>query len=379
MGSTWPAGVNPRDNSIEIRLTMVGKRQYVNLPWRPTPGNITKAGKLRMEAQQAIKFGVFSWEEFFPESKQAKQERKDTMCTFSEYAARYLNVTQVTENSKRKYRDSLERVYLPAFGERDICSIKHSEILDLLASFQWSNKTRNNNLIALRGVFKLAKRDGILRLDPTEGIENAKHQNPRPDPLSVEEMEVFLEWVRKTQHPMWFNYFEYSLFSGLRPSEQIALQWQNVDFFGRYVRVSQSKILGKIRTHTKTYSERDVEFNQRSEAALKRQKEWTYLADKEVFVHPSTGEPFTNNNAIRQMWTRGLKACGIRHRNSYQMRHTFCTNCLAAGANIHWVSSQLGHSTAVMTLTRYAKWIEQARVQKQPEKLDNFIKGCKRE
>ena len=41
-----------------------------------------------------------------------------------------------------------------------------------------------------------------------------------------------------------------------------------------------------------------------------------FLQNSEVFVHPSTGEPFTNNASPRLMWNKGLKACGIRHRNS---------------------------------------------------------------
>lgn len=372
MGSTWPTGVVPRDKSIEIRLNLNGKRQYVNVPWLPTQRNIVRAGKLRKEAQDAIKWNCFSWREFFPESKQAQKENGAS--TFGDYANIYLHTLVCADNTKLKYTQTLERLYLPKLGERLINSIRFTELLSLLADVEWkSNKTRNNELIPLRAVFKLALRDGAISVNPTEGIVNGKHQFPDADPLLIEEMEAFLTWLERTQHPMWVNYFEYAFFSGLRPSEQIALNWQSVDFNRGYARIERSKIQGKLRAHTKTYKTRDVEFNARAKAALTRQKQWTYLAGEEVFVHPSTGESFTNNACVRLMWNKGLKTCGIRHRSSYQSRHTFCTNCLQSGAKIHWVSSQLGHASAMMTLTRYSKWIQQANADNESAKLDAFV------
>jgi integrase len=373
MGSRkWPTGIVPREKSIEIRLNLNDKRRYVNISWLPTPSNIRKAGQIRKNAQEAIKWGQFSWREFFPDSKYAEEESNDK--TFGHYAAIYLKTLVCAESTQEKYQESLDRFYLSSLSNRVISHIKYTELLSLLANFSWgSNKSRNNALIPLRAVFKLAQRDGAITHNPCEGIENGKHQSPEADPMNVEEMEIFLDWIRKTQHPMWVNYFEYTFFSGLRPSEQIALTWSSVDFNRGYVRVEKSKVRGLLRQHTKTYKVRDVEFNTRAKQALKRQKEWTFLQGNEVFVHPSTGQPFTNNASVRLMWNKGLKACGIRHRSSYQTRHTFCTNCLQSGAKIHWVSKQLGHASAMMTLNRYSKWIEQANAEKESFKLDLFV------
>ncbi len=372
MGSTWPKGIMPRVQSIEIRLNYNDKRHYVTLPWRPTQGNIKKAGKLRQQAQEAIKWGTFTWQEFFPDSKYANEESGAK--TFKDYATLYLNTLTCTENTKEKYEQALERLYYPKLAGKLIKVIKHSELLALLASFGFqSNKTRNNVLIPLRGVFRLALRDRAIQFNPCEGIENGKHQQSEADPLLIEEIDIFLRWIEKKQHPMWLNYFEYALFSGLRPSEQIALSWDSVDFNRGYARIERSKIKNKVRNHTKTYKVRDVEFNARSQAALMKQKQWTFLRNCEVFVHPSTGEPFTNNASPRLMWNKGLKACGIRHRNSYQTRHTFCTTALQSGAKIHWVSQQLGHASATMTLNRYSKWIQQANAENESAKLDAFV------
>jgi integrase len=41
----------------------------------------------------------------------------------------------------------------------------------------------------------------------------------------------------------------------------------------------------------------------------------------------------------------------------YQMRHTFATLALAAGADLYWVSRQLGHESIRTTLKHYARFV----------------------
>ena len=116
MGSTWPTGIVPRNRSIEVRLNYNDKRHYVSLPWRPTAGSIKKAGKLRQQAQEAIKWGTFTWQEFFPDSKHANEETGAQ--TFKDYGQLYLNTLTCTENTKEKYAQALERFYYPSLAYR---------------------------------------------------------------------------------------------------------------------------------------------------------------------------------------------------------------------------------------------------------------------
>jgi integrase len=377
MGSKWPVGVLPREKSIEIRLNLNGKRQYVYINQLPSPANLKKAGALRRNAMEAIKWGQFSWREFFPDAKQAEQEKSPA--TFGQYAEIYLRTLTCADNTKEKYEQALNRYFIPELKDRMIASIKYSELLEIVSDYPWkTNKTRNNALIPLRGVFKLATKDSVMSSSPADEIGNGKHQNPEAEPLLVQEMELVLDWIAANRHETWHNYFEYALFSGLRPSEQIALQWDNVDFNRGYVRIEQTKIKGVLRNHTKTYKSRDVELNSRARAALTRQKKWTFLQGGEVFKNHNTGETFPTNKSARLIWNAALKACGIRHRKSYQTRHTFCTNNLEAGAKIHWVSGQMGHASTVMTLNRYSKWVKQANAENESSKLDAFIKGAQK-
>ena len=47
----------------------------------------------------------------------------------------------------------------------------------------------------------------------------------------------------------------------------------------------------------------------------------------------------------------------MRYTKFHNLRHTFASQLLSNGANILYVSQQLGHADASITLRVYAKWI----------------------
>ena len=69
-----------------------------------------------------------------------------------------------------------------------------------------------------------------------------------------------------------------------------------------------------------------------------------------------------NLGAFRErVWMPALQRAGISYRKPYSLRHTFATLLLAQGQSIPYVSAQLGHSSPVMTLNVYAKFLPHER------------------
>ena len=58
-------------------------------------------------------------------------------------------------------------------------------------------------------------------------------------------------------------------------------------------------------------------------------------ADGYIFI-TKKGEPM--NKHLDRIWARGLKRAGLRHRPSYQLRHTFASLALERGVSPGWVS-----------------------------------------
>jgi len=273
--------------------------------------------------------------------------------TFRDYAQAWLrSLGQKATATREDYRRALDRVWLDELGERPIRAIRYSELMTLIGNLAVAGKTLNNYLIPLRGVFEFARRDGAIVTNPASALENARVQEPAPDPFTLPEVGAILDGPAERDDSQIVGYFAAAFFAGFRPSEQIALRWSDVDFQQRTVRVQRAVVRGRAKDSTKTYLVRDIELSDRARAAIEAQRTHTQLAGKEIFWNPATGEPWANIQSQRRIWQRCLKRLGLRYREPYQTRHTFATLALMAGANPSYIARQLGHTNANMPFSR---------------------------
>jgi integrase len=371
-----PKGVRIRSSSIAIRFQYQGKRFEETWKVKPTASALKRAAKMRQNIIADIRAGIFEFEEYFPDSRYAsknEQPEEIEIPTFLEVAESYLNSLIVAKSTLGEYKNCLKRHFYTTLGPMKIDGIRYSHLVNVLGDIEWgSMKTRNNVISPLRGVFKFAKADRLISHNPADELVFAKTQKPKPDPLSLEELELVLGWMKTNENEVLYSFFEFAFFTGLRSSEMLAVSWKDVDWLKGRVRVDKARVEGVLK-ETKTYEERDVELNSRALAALKRMKSYSFLRGEEIFINPNTNTPFITNKAIRLVWNSCLKRLGVKHRVSYQTRHTFCTMNLMAGANVMWVSKQMGHSNTQMTLTRYSAWIEQSDKASETTKLDAYV------
>jgi integrase-like protein len=82
-----------------------------------------------------------------------------------------------------------------------------------------------------------------------------------------------------------------------------------------------------------------------------------------------TGTALDESN-VRKALNRILDAAEVDRRGPHQMRHTFASLMLAAGAPITYVSRQLGHKDASITLRVYAHWLPSESGNKLVDLLD---------
>jgi len=147
--------------------------------------------------------------------------------------------------------------------------------------------------------------------------------------------------------------------NSIRPSEQIAAEWQAVDW------VSRPPLIGVLaavsprggRGWTKTEaSKRYVEMLPMVQHALREQRAASQLRSSYIF--PSrAGGPLNITNVRERVWKPALRRAGLRYRTMYQTRHTFATLALQSNEQIGWVSKQLGHTSDEMVIRCYAKFI----------------------
>lgn len=221
-------------------------------------------------------------------------------------------------------------------------------------------KTRNNELIPCRAVFAYAEDNGVLGDEnPTLKIKNATVQKDEPDPFEPDEVQFIVDDLRK-HSPEDADYFEFAFFTGLRASEQIAVQWRDYDSQRGLLRIKRARVWAVDKANTKTSLARNLELLARAEDVLERQRPRTDLAGGPIFRNPRTLEPWNDEQVQRKVLDASLKRLGIRHRPPKQTRHPFATMMLMAGCNPSWVARQLGYKSTKMLYEVYARWIDGA-------------------
>lgn len=370
-------GVYAREASILISFQWRGKRFRETLALPPTPANIKYAVRLRGEIQNKIEAGIFNFADYFPDSKTLGKLglAGAESILFAAMAEDWLKLikSEVAETTWREYHNSLHRHFIPALGATNLRDFTEELVEKHLAQLIFkSNKTYNNVVSPFRMVLEKAFRWKKMPANLTHIIGSRAKQKPRPDPLAPDEIEMILAKMRERYNEQVFNYFDFAFFTGMRPSELIALEWADIDFNRRLATVSKA-LVRAITKATKTEEIRDVELNPRALAAIQRQKKLTFLQGGPIFHNPLTSRPYTDTQVqMEKFWTPTLKVCGIRHRDARQTRHTFATYCLTADLNPSYVAEQLGHSRE-MFFRVYSKWINGRSNQLQQDKLEAFM------
>lgn len=93
-------------------------------------------------------------------------------------------------------------------------------------------------------------------------------------------------------------------------------------------------------------------------------------SDRLVFPAPRGGFIDLDNWRARQ-WKDAISDSGLATRPPYQMRHTYASLSLAAGADIYWVSKQMGHRDISVTLKHYARFARGSAVDERNRQLLN--------
>ena len=327
----------------------------------PTPANLKAANRLLARIMDAIRAGVYRRENFFD-----TPGKTTVRTTFKAYAEEWRKTLVLERATIRNYGTGLKGWY-KHFGDTPLQQVTPADIRKAVAARakEVTGQTLNNHLSPLRAVFAMALADGDIGKDPVAGIKNVRKQKSLPDPLTAEERDLVVSYLRSRSFlgaEQVANYFELAFFTGMRPSELIVLRWGDIDWRRKKLRVSRARVDGEEKG-TKTHTIRDIDLGERALATLTRQKVFTFMKgpEAEIFENPRTGKPWADPQLQRRKhWSPALRALGIRERDAYQTRHTFATLLLMGGVNPKWIQKQLGHASLAMLFEVYGTWIDDA-------------------
>ena len=172
----------------------------------------------------------------------------------------------------------------------------------------------NKILKVLKRALQTAVDGGLLLRSPMAGWRPLRTPKPEMRPFIRDEFRSLLDALPMEWHP----YFEFAVWTGLRPGEQAALQWPEVDLKSTppvvEVRATLDPRKSGLRRPPKTReSARSVELIPQAVVALKNQRLLNGLSVPWVFPGPEGG-PLNISNLTRRIYYPALRSAELIER-----------------------------------------------------------------
>jgi integrase len=186
----------------------------------------------------------------------------------------------------------------------------------------------------------------------------------QPDPFTRDEARVVLAAAQK-QFPEWHPFIFCGLRTGMRVGELLGLQWGDVDWRGRFLRVERNVVRGNLTT-PKNHQQRRVDMSAQLRAVLRlwrRHQRAVWLKRGEPrpdWIFSSASSTPLDISNVSKAFGLILDKAELHRRGLHQMRHTFASLLINAGEPVTYVSRQLGHRDSSIRLRVYARRLPEA-------------------
>jgi len=287
--------------------------------------------------------------------------------TLREFLDRWLETAakpKLRDKSYESYESLLRRYIRPVLGERILSAITP---LDVQSAYQkmidrgLSARTVRYTHSVLRSAIRQAIRWRILLQDPTDGAQLPRLARREMPVLTAQQSRAFLSAALKTHYgPI----FAVALTTGMRPSEYLALKWQDIDWDRGTVSVvrtlERSAGCWRFAETKRARSRRIIKFQDWVLETLKnlqaktiRPSGCSWPDNSELVFTSPAGRPMYSDKLAKR-FKAILGQNGLPMIRLYDLRHTAATLALSAGVPTKVVAEQLGHASAAFTLDVYS-------------------------
>ncbi|NBH99642.1 site-specific integrase [Lachnospiraceae bacterium] len=310
---------------------------------------------------------------------------------------------------------SYKRKFLNYFGVRigskflaDIRQLHvQTAIADMLEAGRTSKSVREATGI-LQNCVEAAIANGLMSINPVVGVIVPKCEKVERRVLSVEEQEIFLDYLARTKS--WYEeMYQFMLLTGMRVGEVGGLQWEDIDFANKFIYVKRTlsyqyengKKTMKLTSPKTENSVRKIPFFGETREILERQFEkvkrkrvdlgerWRQPEELGNLVFlTSMGSPIGRYSVesdmryvtkqINDMFrTEALYTGGIPKKfervHPHALRHTFATRCFEKGMTPRTVQEIMGHANYNTTVS-YTHVLDDIKL-KEAERLGDFLQN----
>lgn len=328
---------------------------------------------------------------------------------FDEWFESYKRPQLKTEISAKAYYRRVKNTYYASLGPRKINEVMQIDVQNAtnkLLEGGYKQRTVKEALRIVKECFDIAVVNHIVKINPclSISIKNNNDAIPERRVLAKWEQDMLLEEIRNEYYN---EAYQILLLTGMRIGEFSGLQWQDIDFDAKVIRISRSMSVGyvegkkieELTTPKTANSYRDIPFFGETEKLLKEWKKkqdyyrkklgerWRARPELGDLVFTSTmGSPVTryvlihniekieNNMRLKEEYKarkEGRPTREIKHIHPHAFRHTFATRCFEKGIDPLVVQGIMGHANYSMTIS-YTHILKD-KLREELDRVGNFL------
>lgn len=345
-----------------------------------TPGVYRRAGKYVVIARDDRGRQVKRFADTLNEARRLKAElatdvargeyRPRSSVRLRDYASEWIDSYQgrtsrgFRESTRSDYRAALERHAYPVLGSMLLVDIEPRDIKRLAASMSRKGLGPSGvrrSMAPVKAMLATAFEEGVIRVNPAANVRLALPGTAMADPAELRKVLTpaqVRELIAQTR-PGGQLLIKLLASTGLRIGEAVALEWSDIDFDGRVLRVRRGYYKGELGPPKSRFGLRTIPLASDLAEALREQLELQRadeIPERYVFATGVGTIPLPANLTTRFM-KPAARAAGVPWASFHTLRHTFASSLFRRGCNVKQVQMMLGHHSPAFTLDRYVHLI----------------------
>jgi integrase len=259
-------------------------------------------------------------------------------------------------STARVYRSYLNNHVLPSWGAKPIEALQPRPVELWLRTLPLSPKSKTHVRSLMHGLVEFSMWAGLLDLsrNPISLVKNsgATRKTRKARSLTTEQFRALLRELREPFATMALV----SVCLGLRISETIGLQWQDVDWLGSKLSVRRG-IVERVVDDVKTVgSARSFELSSELLERLRARRRDSDFPEPEDWIFASPYKlgrlPYSYTRICGELQT-AAKAAGIGHIGTHAFRHTYRSWLDAVGTPVAVQQKMMRHADIRTTFNIY--------------------------
>lgn len=329
-----------------------------------------------------------TWRVAMESGEGAAREAQSKPVTVAQYINEYIDTVEavgaIRESAVTDYRTSARRI-AEGMGDTALRDLTAKQIQawegELLKSGRGVNTVLKYHRL-LNIVCNDAVDNDVIGKNPCRAVKKPRRVAPSPNSLTVDGFARLAATLDAMEPTAPVTAATIALYTGMREGEVCGLKWKCYDPKAGTISVEKSigKAGGKTyETEPKTEASRRsvpvapqlADMLSRRRDAIERDLQAGGITLNpqefgELYVVGTAGGKFCNPVVLSRSWKALSESLGLvgtqgRSVTFHDLRHSFATRAIAAGADVKAVAAVLGHSDAHVTLNVYADADKEAK------------------